>query len=38
MSPSEARIADPYRDELKVDLRDPVDLSFGRRVDTPSTS
>ena len=28
MSPSEARIADPYRDEADIDLRDPVDVSF----------
>lgn len=38
MSPSEARIADPFRDELRIDVRDPVDLSFGHRVDTPSAS
>lgn len=38
MSPSEARIADPYRNELKIDLRDPVDLSFGLRADSRSAS
>ncbi len=31
ISPSEARVADPYREEAVVDLRDPIDVAFLQR-------
>lgn len=36
MSPADARIADPYRNEKCIDLREPVDAALERRMQAPA--